>query len=358
MFSWLFALVLNLYSVEFPALVSGRLEPPRPEQVLVIPEPLRQLVRQRMRGRGFQQEVALRQLVEFLFDPSGLAIRYQDDATYTVEQAWQTRAANCLTFTLLTVALAREAGLEAYGQELADTLIWRQQERTLYRASHVNAGIRIMQRRFTVDVASDRVLARHAPRKVRDQRLLAQFYNNRSVELMAAGELQAALAHSRIALELDPGYATSWNNAGVVHLRLGQSAAAQRHYQRALELDTEHASALTNLAALYSRAGTPELALPLRQRLKAAQERNPFHHFLQALQLEQQADYRAAADHFRRAIRLYDGEHRFHFGLARTYYRLGRPARAARELQRALELAEGATRSLYEAKLHSLKRSG
>ena len=72
--------------------------------------------------------------------------------------------------------------------------------------------------------------------------------------------------------------------------------------------------------------------------------------------VERDGDLERAAEHYRKAIRLYDGEHRFHFGLARVYFQQGDHHRASRELARARELSQGDTRALYQAKLETLRR--
>lgn len=357
---WLLGLALLAVEPAPPPLsmLPPRLQPPDPATVMQIPLELKVQLRQRIAARRGDQRTQLGQLVEFLFDAQhGLGIHYEDDATLTVTEVAQYRRANCLSFTLLTVALARELGIETFGQDLADTLMWRQEDRTLYHATHVNAGVWIGRGRYSVDVASDRVLTRHEPRRISDERLLAQFYNNRSAELMAQGQLDAALAHSEVSIALDPEYPTSWNNAGVVHLRAGRGDDAERHYLRALALEPDHASALANLVNQYERSGRPERALAYRQRLHLVQQRNPFHHYLLALEMEQQQRWDEAISGYRRAIKLWDGEHRFHFGLARAYFQTGRLGPASRELERARTLAQGDLKAVYQAKLAALERT-
>jgi tetratricopeptide (TPR) repeat protein len=330
-----------------------------PVEVMALPEGLREQFRAYLHNRSQLRRVRdLGNLAEFLFRPDGLGMRYRENATYTVSEAWQTREANCLSFTLLTLALAREVGLQAYGQEISDTVAWRQEGKTVYRSNHVNAGIRINERRFSIDVASDQVLARDPPRRISDARLLAHYYNNRAVELMELGQLLPAMAHAEQSLRLQPEYASTWNNRGVLQLRFGDIAAAQRDYQRALELDPEHTGALFNLAAHFRRSGNAASAIVLERRFSSIQQNDPFHHFVRALELEQQGELREAARHYRRAIKLHRQEHRFYFGLARVYMALDQPRRAGRALLAARELSHGDSRDRYQAKLDFLRRSG
>ena len=142
---------------------------PRPEQGMAAQ------LQQQVIGAGGSGRSRLERLVGFLFQKPGLGMEYSADATLTVEQAYRTRKANCLTFTLLTVALARESGLQAYGQELDDIVAWRVGDDIIYRFNHVNAGITVGRSRLTVDVAQDLVRGRKPPEPISDQRLLALY---------------------------------------------------------------------------------------------------------------------------------------------------------------------------------------
>jgi len=332
--------------------------PPAPADVLAVPEPLKRQFREQVLDRTHVAHARLERMVDFLFSPQGLGMSYDPDANHTVAEAYATRQANCMSFTLLTVALAREAGLDAYAQQVEETLAWRQDHNTLYRTQHVNAGVSIRGRRFTVDVAWNEVITRKPPEPIRDDRLIAHYYNNRAAQLLEQGALEDALRHAGIALKLDPGYATTWSNTGVMYLRDGDEARAEQAYRHALDLDADNPGALFNLVSFYQRAGDVERARPLQKRLDAVQARDPFHHFLVAAGFERDGDLERAAEHYRKAIHLYDGEHRFHFGLARVYFQQGDHRRASRELARARELSQGETRSLYQAKLDTLRRQG
>lgn len=350
---WLLRALLALAWLPFAAAATA--SPPAPADVMRIPAALREALHARVVGPTRHPEQRLERLVDFLFDAQGLGMAYDPDANHTVAEAYATRQANCMSFTLLTVALAREAGLDAYGQQVDETLAWRQDHDTLYRTQHVNAGVRIRERRFTVDVAWNQVITRRPPEPIRDGRLLAHYYNNRAAALLEQGALDDALRHADVALTLDPAYATTWSNTGVIHLRAGDTARAETSYLRALALDARNPGALFNLVSYYQRRGDVEAARPLQARLDAEQARDPFHHYLLAASFERHGDLAQAVRHYQRAIALHPGEHRFHFGLARVYFQLGDPRRAGKALARARALSEGDTRRLYQAKLDVLR---
>ncbi|HEY0502158.1 MAG TPA: tetratricopeptide repeat protein [Lysobacter sp.] len=329
---------------------------PAPGELMTLPVELRQrLHAEVLDGRhGAQQK--LDRLGRFMFEPEGLGMTYQEDANHSVAQAYATRTANCLTFTLLFVALAREAGLDAAPQEIEDTLAWRQDDGTLYLSNHVNAVVRIGSRRYIVDVAGDNVIARDPPAPISDERLMSHYYNNLAVQRLAQGDYPGGLAMADAALRLDPLYATHWSNAGVLHVRNGDLPAAQRAYARALALDPRNANALFNVASLAQRMGDRSREMEYRQRLAKVQQDDPFHQFLLAANYERTGDLARAIRHYRRAISLHGEEHRFHSALANAYLQAGDVRRAARSLARAQALSDGDTRAAYRDRLDQLRR--
>ena len=361
MFTWLLtaALALAPATTDTPPQPAELLQPPSPEQVLAIPDDLRAVLHARVVVQGgASDQQRLERLVRFMFDPDGLGMIYQHDGNYTVAEAWRTRKANCLTFTLLTIALAREAGIDAYGQEIARTLSWYSEGDTLYFSNHVNTGIRVNQHRFSIDVASDSVLAGEPPKRISDDRLLAIYYSNRAASLLAENKLTEAGAYMAAALRMDDGYASAWNNVGVLSLRQGRPDEAERHFLKALEVDRLHDGALMNLASLYAGRGDRRKEAEFRTRIERARQRNPFHYFMLAMDDEKRGNYEDAAAHYRRAIKLYDGEHRFHYGLARAYLHLGSFQKAGEALRRAQAVAGRNMGERYQAKLDQLRHKG
>lgn len=354
--AWCLMAVLAIVAVAPASTVVARDAPPAPAQVMAIPLELHDALRHAVSDRSTSPQARLDLLMRFLFDPrSGLGMEYDHAATLTVEQAYRTRKANCLTFTILSIALAREVGLEAYAQHIDEVLSWRQENLHLVRSDHVNTGVRIQQRRYTIDVASNDILTRTAPDPISDDMLLAIYYSNRAMELAIDGDYLGAAPYMAASLELDPQSADGLNNAGVVALHTGDSPAAERHYRDALERNPEHLGALVNLSQLYDRQGDTIRAQQLRARSERVLERDPFHHFMAGHQAEAIGDYRTAVARYRRAIRLYSAEHRFHFALARVLLQQGDTRQAIRVLTQARRLADQDSSAFYQAKLNLLR---
>lgn len=327
---WLVALVV-LSALAAPAPTRATSQP----DLMALPPPLQaELEAQVLAGNPAQRE-RMQRLVEFVLKPQGLGMRYRSDATHGVAQAYATREANCLGFTLLFVALARAAGLDAYPQDAGETLIWHELGGTIYRSDHVNAGVVVGGASYTLDVAGDVVLATHAPVRMSDAQLLARYRNNLAVAAFQEGRIADARREMDIALSLDPGSTRIWSNAGVLYLRDGDAAAAEHAYAHALSLDPENTNALTNMMNLAHRLGLDDRERAMRQRLARVQRRDPVHQFIQGLDYERLHDYPHAIKHYRRAIRLQRGEYRFYEALGRAYLLAGDARRASRALRLA-----------------------
>ena len=353
MVAWLLAAALS-WSAPSPMPASEASA--REAQVMAVPPQLEAHMRSVVMTGSLSPPARLEKLAHFVFDSrNGLGIVYDEQATSSVAEAYATRKANCLTFTLLFLALAREAGLRAYAQEVGETLDWRASGGTIFRDNHVNAGIRIDGVALTVDVAGEDVLTLHQPRRIDDRRLLSHYYNNLAIRDLEHGALDAATSHMATALALEPGYAPHWSNAGVIALHTDDLSTAERNFRHALELDPDEFGALLNLVELAHRRGDAREEWRWRDRLAQVQQRDPLQHFMQALDYERIGDYAQAIVHFERAIRLHPRDHRFYAALARACVEAGDRDAARDALMRARRYSTGGARARYEGWLSELR---
>lgn len=338
------------------ALGPGAAPLPSESQVLAVPPELEAQLRQRVIDKTESKPERLRLLIDFVFNEPGLGLLYDNETTRTVTEAYRTRQANCLSFTLLFVALAREAGLKTHIQEYQEVLFWYLQDGLVYNSSHVNAKVEAGPLRQTVDVGRNMLISRYKPKLISDRRALSFFYNNRGVELMAQGDLVSARRHMQESLRLAPDEPSGWSNLGVLEMRVGDTAAAERAYHEALKLDSRHDASLTNLVTLYQRIGNESLAAKYLKRLNKVQSADPFHQFMMAMDSERRGDFAAAVNYYLRAIRLYREEPAFHIGLARAYEALGDATRAQRAQARAEALKHENERRALQAKNEERRR--
>lgn len=332
---------------------------PGAEQITAVPAELEAELQDQVIRKSESKEERLRLLIDFVLDEPGLALEYDNETTRTVAEAYRSRKANCLSFTLLFVALARKAGLKTYIQEYQQVLLWYLQDGLVFNSSHVNARAEAGALRQTVDVGRNVLISRYRPVIISDKRALSFFYNNRGVELMAAGDLASARRHIDTAIALAPGDAAPWSNLGVLDLRVGDARAAERDYETALKFDPRHGAALANIVTLYQRTGERKQAMAYLRRLQKVQTADPFHQFMMARDFEQRGQLSIAATYYRRAIRLHGGEPAFYLGLARTYSAMGDIRRARHALAEASSLEdENARRALQARQDERQRRAG
>lgn len=351
------ALALQSSAPASPVATSSAEIPLSSEQVLAIPDGLRQTFRKQVIETTRSPSLRLKRLVDFMFDRNGLSVEYEPGATHTVSEIYRTRKANCLAFTLLTVALAREAGLEAYGQQIDRVLSWSVVDKVVLQSMHANAVVVIDDRHFVVDVASNEILASSVQYPINDERLLALYYDNRAMELMVDGRYAEAKSWLDTALRYAPDDAAFWNNAGVLSQRMGDMVAAEELFLKAADKGPRLTSAMSNLVAFYRVRGDAQRASLWQERADKVMYSDPFYQFTLGQQKEQKGEYAEAVRHYRRAINLDRDEELFHFGLARAYFHLGKLRMANQELNQAYDLSSGPTRERYRGKLDALRQA-
>lgn len=349
------ALSLSLLASSTPQLANAAPSLELPAQIMAVPPELHERLQREVIARSVSPRDRFDRLINLFHGANGLNLSYRGDATQTVAETYATRSANCLSFTMMFIALAREAGLDAQPQEIHKTLVWRQDAGILYRIDHINTIVRFGDINRTVDVLQNAMIPLDNPEPISDRRLIAHYYNNLAMNELEQRRFDLAQRFMDQALKLDPDHADSWSNAGVLRMYMKDPVSARHAFSRALEIDPNDTNALTNMASLAERQGDLPLAKELRQRLELLQELDPLYHFLQAELDEQSGDFRNAIDHYHRAIRLHGNEPRFYDALARTYLKAGDQASALGALRQAARWSSGAERSEYRQRLEALQ---
>ena len=348
------AFCLSLFLLVFAGSLEAGAVPARDatvEAAMALPDELRRMLPADVVDRRIDDAIRVQALVDFMIADDGLALLYQEQPTHGIAESFARRRVNCLSFTMMFIAMAREVGIPAYAQASDDALAMRMQDGTLYRATHVNAGVMIDGARHSVDVGWRGVAAGREPRRISDARTVALLHNNHAVEHLLQGEHAAATEAIDAALALDASSATIWSNAGVIHSRAGRRDQAERAYLRAVTLQRDHIGALSNLVGFFRAGGNPVRANTYERRLQRAQAQDPFSQFLIG---QSRADAGVPADaiaHYRRAIRMLPREPQFHRSLADAYQALGDVTAAERARERASRLEKGqeARRGIREA---------
>lgn len=334
---------------------------------MAIPDDLRNAFRKQVLDTTNVPELRLRRMVAFMLDKNQLGLQYKADATNTVAESYRSRQVNCLSFTLMAVALAREAGLKAQGQQIDRILAWNLVGDVVMQNLHANAVVTLNDRNlmvkdgrdFVLDIAStglytqDFIVSHY---KIDDEHMLASFYGNRAMELLAQGRMGDSTVWLSKALEINPKDAMFWNNAGVLSHRMGNLDAAESKFLRAANMNPRLMSAIYNLEALYRERGDVTRAAYWHARADSMLRNDPYYQYSLAERTARSGDYAGSIRYYKRAISLYKREHLFHFSLARAYYQIGRLRDADSELGIAQQMSDGADRQRYQAKREALHR--
>lgn len=336
-------------------------EPPAPEQVMSVPPALAERIEQEVVARASNPAMRLDLLVDFMFSSSGLGFEYQATPTRDATATFASGRGNCLSFTLLFMAMAREAGLEVYPREVQVPPNNRREANLVFDIGHVNIGVDTPSRRAIVDFEPDFLLAQRLARSYRGRRIstdraLAHFYNNRAAELLAQGRLPAARAWAEQALALAPDFVAALNTRGVIERRIGDLRQAERHFLTALDHDAEARNALFNLVGLYRATGDRKAMEARQAQLESLAPDDPYFQWDIGRYYEDLGELERARERFERAIGIAPGQDRlFYFSLARVLFQLGRPEQAEGHLSRALALIPDGTADDSLGKLHKRK---
>lgn len=322
---------------------------PEPAALLATDAEMRSFVREHI--LPIPDPVArLRELVALLHNPGYLGIRYEAELTLTAAETFKQRAGNCLSYSALLVALAREVGLNASFQDVPVLPNWRLANDTFVIERHVNTLVKIGRREFVVDFRPPEAVARAHARRISDANAAGHYYGNLGVERLAADDLGGAYRLFRRGIEADPSSGALWINLGVALARNGQGADAEEVYRLVLDREPHNLSALNNLAALQASRGKVEEASDLSARLASYRRANPYYMYLRGESLLRDGDYEGAERALAAALRKLPNEADFHLAMARAQVGLGRQAAARTSLDSALELAATESeRARYEA---------
>lgn len=282
----------------------------------------------------------LQQLASAIISARSFGLAF-DSGTRTATETFEMRRGNCLSFSNMFVAMAREVGLGASFQEVDVPPDWSRQHDVFVLNRHVNVRVNLgTAGERVVDFNVDDFRESYDTRTITDTRALAHYFNNIGVERMQEGDLGAAVAYFRRALvDNDRRFSPAWTNLGTLYLRLGRPDHAEAAYQQALKADRDDTVAMSNLAGLYERRGEPERANAYRKKVANHRNRNPYFRLQRAREAFAVGDWDAAIEHLRFAIRRKRSDEEFLILMGHCFLAKGDERRARRWLDRARALS-------------------
>jgi len=297
----------------------------------------------------------LQELVSTVFQDRDLNFTYSLETRNAIE-TFSARNGNCLSFTILFIAMARHVGLDARFREVEIAPTWSKNGQFVNLNLHVNAGVFIDGLAYAIDVFPVINRIEIGARPVPDERGLAHYYNNLGANELGKGNLDGAELWLRKALEVDPTTVGVWINLGAAQSQARQLKEAEKCYRKALELEPGNQAAMGNLAGLYELTGRSQEAKRLQAKIKQFREKNPYHHFNLGQQAYADGRYEESLVHYKKALKLKAREHNFHFAMARSFSQLGKVLEAENSLQLAVKYAaDPANKARYAEKLELLK---
>jgi Flp pilus assembly protein TadD len=279
----------------------------------------------------------LRLLIEALLDDGYFGkVSYNPHETLTAAEAFRSRSGNCLSFTNLFVAMAREAGLDAVYQIVEVPPSWDADSGFLIRYTHVNVllrGLRLDHQRnevVTVDFNIVQPDPEHVRRAISDDYAASLFYANLSVDRLRGNQPREAFAYLRRAIELAPHNADLWVNLGALYGSRGDFGGAVGAYEVALQVQPRNRAALSGLARGHAMLGNDDLAARYESQARDYLETNPYYHLAIAQSAYLRGDLDLALSSINRALSLERRSGRLHFVKGLIEERRGE-ADAARE---------------------------
>jgi tetratricopeptide (TPR) repeat protein len=291
-------------------------------------------------------------LVDTIYGPRRREFDYRSAVTTPAEQTFRQRAGNCLSLSLMTIALADKFGLYAQLQEVPMVPVWERQGQFDLISGHVFVIVRRTGFRDAgiMDVSGDLVIdfdpaIRRAYRgrvssfPILRERGLAMFYNNRGAEAYVAGRLGEAFANYRQAVGLDAGFYGTWFNLSQLYLRIDQPGAAEAVLKHALEIDPQRYSGLQAMQNLLGKQGRDGEAALYAQRIARLRDSDPYYHYMIGAGKFSSGDLRGAIGSFERATSLGIGFVEVHEALRDAYRATGDIEKARMQEDRLVELA-------------------
>jgi Flp pilus assembly protein TadD len=279
-------------------------------------------------------------LLDSMIRPSQLGLKYDPGITLNATETFQQRTGNCLSLTSLFIALAREAKLNAYYNEVTIPPSWDMvSDNSMVFYKHINAIVDFGNGdKEVVDLSVDNYEYHYPQHQVNEQQAAAQHYNNRGAEFLNSGENDKAHLYFRRALFLDPKAGHIWGNLGTLLRRQGRTLDAEIAYRHALTLNSNDQVAISNLGRLYSEQGQHAEARKLETIAESFRKQNPFLLYSYAKAEYEKGAYEEALDLIQQAIKLRKDEYRFYRFASLIYFRQGNLIRAQQFSDKASRL--------------------
>jgi Flp pilus assembly protein TadD len=309
------------------------------ENILAIDADMRYFVEENVPA-ALSPRARLSYLLDAMVRPSQLGLSYDPGITFNATETFYARKGNCLSLSSLFIALAREANLNAYYNEVTIPPSWDMvSDNSMVFYKHINVVVDFGEDgQEIVDLSVDNYEYHYPQHRLSEQEAAAQHYNNRGAEFLNQGKNDEAMRYFQRALYLDPQAGHIWGNLGTLFRRLGHQQDAELAYRQALTLNINDQVAISNLSRLYREQGDTGKAHELEKVAEEFRKENPFWHYTRAKAEYEKGEYANALQAIKHAIALRKSEHRFYRFASLIYFRQGKRDLAATYAEKAAKL--------------------
>ncbi|MCP3675217.1 MAG: tetratricopeptide repeat protein [Gammaproteobacteria bacterium] len=301
------------------------------EDVFFINQSMKNFVDEKV-NRNKDSDIQINALANAIFDHSDFNLLYKNDANTVAEETFSNHAANCLSLTIMTFALADYANFAVNFQQVDTPELWVRREGNNLLNRHVNlrlykktkSNVILLNKESYLLDFDRRAQSMHLPaKKIDKKRVLAMFYNNKAADALIKEKYSQAYAYFRSAITVDPLFIEAWSNFGTLYRRTGHIKLAEESYLIALSINKTDSTTLENMAYIYTVTGREDKAANIRKEILARRINNPFYYFMLGETSYDKQDWKQAVKHYKKAIRLNKKQHNFYFALARVYFKSG-----------------------------------
>ncbi|VAW05187.1 hypothetical protein MNBD_ALPHA01-1335 [hydrothermal vent metagenome] len=309
------------------------------DQVMAVDDAMQAYLK-RYVPRNYAETTRVKVLARMIFGKGALGMDYEATKTHTARDAFHKAEGNCLAFSYLFAALARERGLKVSFQEVRIPPEWNHMGKEVYYFSrHVNIRIHMKEvNDFIIDINRLITKPHYSSWKISDKSAIALYYSNKGTDFLYDGDYRNAFRYLVKALELSPRDSAIWSNLGVLYRMKEMYNYAEKAYFIALRHDGRQRSVLSNLSVLYDHMGETEKSEYYFLLAKKHQMKNPYYRYFQALEAYGLGDYDLALSHLKEALKRRDNEEKFLNLLGQTYAKLGDESRATEAWEKARSL--------------------
>ncbi|KXI29265.1 tetratricopeptide repeat protein [Paraglaciecola hydrolytica] len=335
------------------------------EEIFALADDAKQFAREAIKGVRRPNE-QIEALVKAIFVRSDFNLLYRADANTGAQETFANRAANCLSLSIMTYALATELDFAVRFQHIEIPEYWTRREGQSFLNSHINLQIlpkadrdiiEVKRKGYEVDFDVQMTKKHDKKSLLTIAQVKSFFYNNKGSDALLNKNYLLAYAYYRAAYLEDPKQAHISANLGYLYRLNEHYTYAEYAYLQALKIDKDNLTAWQNLAYLYKYTDQPDKAAQILVRLEHKRASNPFYHLSLGDAAFERDDWQQALSYYRRALSLDKNLHEVFFGLGKTYYELGEMTRSAHFLKLAKKKARSKQeQQIYAGKIEFLRK--